>query len=486
VATSLEQALTQVRANTQAVDAAFKELSQTFQGLKRADVAAAFKEAEAAAKEAAKEAKAAAKEIEQAEKRLAEERRKQIRAVFEAASAGANLLRAPLNIFQTALSAIQTNVVGFVAKANPGAVMRFNLALDNMMAVLGKTMVPVLDKVTQLLTVVGGAFLGMNEQAKSLVAGLGAAAVGLVTFGAAVLVVQTVMTGGLMPVIAALAGAVGGFVFATQPVKDVMERVGNAFVWVANLLGGLVDTVFSGLAPVFSLFGAILDEFTPIATTAFNTIGNLLSAITGAWATGMIHVLETVTPYLLGFAKAMMEVAEAAYDSLRELLSFVGIDLPAFGAAPEGGVKDPAGQAVRSTGTSDVSAVLQRARESAFMSGLGGGKKDPAERGANAMEQMNAKAEEIRKEIMDFFHNFPTVVGQEFFKALERLAKILGLDLPEGVAPGAVGREAVQSIQRDFDEIMNNPIAVLSRGLNQSGKEFDSLRTGLTAAIFGS
>src|SRR5262249_18960313 len=71
------------------------------------------------------------------------------------AEGGADLLRRPLAGLDVAIGAINANITRFVALANPGAVIQFQRAVNDLYAVIGQAMLPALQAMTRFLRDIG-------------------------------------------------------------------------------------------------------------------------------------------------------------------------------------------------------------------------------------------------------------------------------------------------------------------------------------------
>lgn len=409
---------------------AFNALGGAAAGLKLPAVAAALRAV-------AEEEKRLAKDTEEAEKRRAKAIRDAINDAFQAAGKAAANLRGPFNVLQSALGAVQSSIVSFVAKANPGAVLRFQLALNDMLATIGVALTPALNQFTVVLKAIGSAFKGLDSDGKNLIAAIAAGTVGLIAFGAAALAVQTIMTAGILPAISAIVGAFGGFAFVSSDIKKVMGELASVFVGVVNHLGKVLaefagSDAFLSIAQTFAEVLGVLVDVEADLLHGFMPVLNSLAAVFKSIAPAIAplvtmavylnptllilsmlgSVAEQATPYLMAFANVIVDVGRAAYNAFRTILSFVGVNLPDFDKpASRGAPKDATGTAVKSTSTQDVSSVLARARESAFAAGSGG--KKPEERTANGMDELNRKAEDIAAQIKAFPAELAKLIGEE-------------------------------------------------------------------------
>lgn len=391
---------------------AFHDLGGAAAGLKLQDVAAAMKAVRAEAEKLEKE------ELRRAEQRM-REFRMTVQATFNAVA-----VRAPFQAFQTAISGIQTTLVNFVRLANPAAVLRFQLALDDLQAVIGRAMVPALNQFTAVLRGIANAVAGLNGNGQRIIASIAAGTAGLIAFGAAALAVQTILTGGMLPLLSAIAGAVGGLAFVSTDLMPALRGIGEVFVSIVNQVGGMIA---AGLVPVLNVITEVVQGLAPLIPPLINALFQL-SPI-GLILNVVGQAVNTVGPYLVAFARVVVDMGRTVYGVMRSLLSFIGVSLPEFDGAARSPTGKSEGAAVRNTSTQDVNQVLARAREQAFAGGLGA--KKPEERTANGMDELNRKAAEIERDIKNFLNDlreFPARIGEAVSNALTQKF---------GQAPGA-------------------------------------------------
>jgi hypothetical protein len=492
----LAQELGNVTLKAADAQAAFVALGAAVAGLSLRDVTAALRDVEAEEKRVAKERGGAVqgslREVERTEREGAkrrEEGAKRGDATIRTAAAGLDLLRAPLAAFQGTLNAIQQGVVGFVQKANPGAVMRFQLAVDDLQAVIGRAMVPTLNRLTQTVRTIANAFAGLSANGQTLIASVAAGTVGLVAFGAAALLVQTVMTGGLLPIFSAVAGALGGFAFVSGSLQPVFERLTAVFSGVADRVGAVIarfagSDAFAGimtaLGEVVALvvdvaasvadalmpaFDAILQgiaAFAPLVKASVEIFGNVFTMIADVLGGWIVNAVQYATPYLMAFGQILLDLARKSYEGWQWLLSLVGVNLPSLGDSnrPPGTPGSSVGASVRQTSTSNVSDVLQKAREAAFKAG--GGAQDPQRQTVNHLAEIERQATLIKAGIDAFLTNFPS-----------RVATALAAALPGGQTGRNIARTlpaVTDGLQRQAEQVARDAasgIANIARDARQ-------------------
>ncbi|MBN9522486.1 hypothetical protein J0H58_28855 [bacterium] len=333
----------------------------------------------------------------------------------------AGMLGGPTAALQSFFGRVQSTVGSLVEKANPGAVLRFNLALDDLYATLGQMLTPVLDQFTLIARTLGSALNGMTGEGKQLIAGLAAGAIGMAVFAAAAAAVQAALTGGIGPLLGAVAGALGGVAFASGAFKDAMKPVaaiigglgnqlgavltglvnGNAFKSLLKTLGEVAQLMAASFSGQVSAFAPALEAAINAASQVFSTllpalraVGETNMALIAAGASLLAASLRLMTPVWTTLARIVSEVTLYINQLARMLLGFFGIQIPEL-QAPKGDLKDNTGAAAKSTSTTDVQSVLRSARESSFKAGLGAQGSDPASRTAGAVEGMKASVGNI-------------------------------------------------------------------------------------------
>lgn len=362
-----------------------------------------------------------------------------------AAQMGANLLRLPFNVLDTAVSAIQMNIARFVKLAQPGALMQFERAMDDMYATIGHILVPVLQVATQFLRSMGSALFGLTGDGQKAVQMLAAGATGMLAFAAAATAVATVMSGGLLPVLSAVAGGLASMLVVSGDFKGVFDSLGQVVGGVINAIGSAVSALMPIAQPFLDLLGDVgnllawtiteyANAFQSMApelaalSAAFsevkNAVMNIVKAVQGAQTAIFITAIKLVAeglalaaPYVAAFAKI---IGNFVADVIRWTAELFGINMPGMVAA-KGDLKDNTGAAARSVSTGDPNDALRKAREAAFQLGTG---PNAAEKTAdntagikNAMTQTQAKIDQIVTAV----EQFPTQVKDYISQGVDRL-----------------------------------------------------------------
>lgn len=240
---------------------------------------------------------------------------------IEGISSGLSKITSVATAAQSALFSFGNQIAGFVALANPVAVMRFTQAMQDFQAVIGRALTPVLDRVTTMIRQLGDAFASLSPTAQSLIGGLA-------------------MGGGLAGVFAAVSFAVKGLLLAFGPIPLIVGAVTSA-------LAGLLTTSASG-AKLMAAFNSVLAA-----------AGTIFEALAGVVLPLVETALELVTPLLEAFASALSYVGSV----VREVLSALGLT---SAASYNPTAKSSVGAAVRTAGMSDLSSFATKNYTSAY------------------------------------------------------------------------------------------------------------------------
>jgi len=386
------------------------------------------------------------------------------------AEGGAALLRRPLAGLDTAIGAINANITRFVALANPGAVIQFQRAVNDLYAVIGQAMLPALQAMTRFLRDIGSAIYGTTAQGKQLIAALAAGTVGMIAFGAAMAAFEAIATGGVMPIIGALIGAFGGMAAVTGMLDPLMKELAPVLSGLMDQLGGVLEVVVGivqGLLPkagewlknvagFLVYLGNALERMSPAIEAfvdvileigkAWQPVGELLLGIIIEAVVALAQAFKAVSPYLIEFIRIMAGIVKQVVEWIRQLLAMFGIVIPEFTKmAPKGAVKPTAGAAVERVQTTDIESVLRSARERAFQIGGAAG---PPEQTAKNTSQIVTEIQDFKRWAADDFSKglsqWITKILPELMLAM--LERVIGeiLNLPEEIAKRI--RRGVQAV----------------------------------------
>jgi hypothetical protein len=254
-----------------------------------------------------------------------------------------------LNVFDKMISALGQGITRFVALANPAAVMRFNMALENAQSALGRVFVPILERFTLVIQQLGNAIESLSPQAKALIAGLtvGGGIAGL--FGAiAAAGAVLIKTLGIWPsIIIAAVSALAGVLTTMTEGKQLI----GAFQTVLKAVG----TVFEALAK------AIIPIASSLIVPILQGLGEILKPL-GVIIAGLIQVVASLfIPVFQKLGEVIKTVAEFIANIINRLLRLVGMEV-------EGGF-DPnknRAQAVRQSQITDLRSFANRAYTTAY------------------------------------------------------------------------------------------------------------------------
>lgn len=268
---------------------------------------------------------------------------------------GVATLKTPFTALQTVITAMTNEVGRFVQLASPGVFKLFQLALDDLYASIGKSLIPAMQQFTAILRSVGGALFNLTSDGQKVIQAIFAGTVAMVAFTAATLVMQTVLTAGLGPLLAAIIGGISGVVLSMGGFQKIVAQVSSAFGSFVEVLGkalvelaktGIVETAFSVVAQVFKTFaqafGAVVSALAPGLTVLVSVLQKLIPVIfdlVKAWlvlvgivsapiwaplAAGLFLVVKAAE--LLG---PMLKAAAAAFVSVWDLVTDLFVDLGA-------------------------------------------------------------------------------------------------------------------------------------------------------------
>lgn len=312
-----------------------------------------------------------------------------------------------MHLMRTAISALQSSVVQFVEKANPAAVIRFKLAVDDLNGVIGRILVPVLETATGLVRRMADHLYAFSPAAKTLIAGLVGAGVGL----AVAIGVATVAT-----------------VVWTAAVYLFTNAATLGLSSIVQILGSVLS-VSAGVTAGFALAVGTMDQFKTVMDTLMPLVGQTLDAL----ASAILPLVQAVLPLVI----AGVEVFGAMVEKLIPIIRVVAV---VIGALAEGfllvtevilrslgflqGAKGPdrAPSAVRHAQTGDIGGFINKQYQRSLEGG-GGDKKDVA---AGHLEKIKDAVEAIER----FLINAKEAGGQ----AIDKVKQVTQYDpLVQGV-----------------------------------------------------
>jgi hypothetical protein len=355
-------------------------------------------------------------------------------AARQMAEAGASLLSGPMRALDAGIGAIQSNVARFVSKIDPAAIFQFEFALDSLYATIGSVLVPVLAQFTQVIRSVASAIAGTTEQGREVIAAMAAGVAGLIAFGAAMELISAIATGGIGPVIGALAGAIGGALLASgklQPIFDMLASSASGFL---DQIGGALDvatSLFQGLMPVIGEVMGMIGGFASYLIDAFQQalpaimalaetvlavakplmmIASLMNAVLVEGLLALGKAFLFIAPVIVLVADVIGQAIKTIMGWVQQLLAMIGIELDlnfsTRGSGPKGATGQPLAP-VRPAAYSTSMDDLRKAQAAAFSIGGAGAKKDPAIDTAKNTNTIAKQAEEMKNMLRELFKYLP-------------------------------------------------------------------------------
>jgi len=436
--------------------------------------------------------------------------------------AGANALRQPMQVLDTAISAVQTNVVRFVSNANPAAVQLFTMAIDDLQAVIGQALLPVLKIATDVFRSVGSMIYGLNGEGKKLIAAVAAGTIGLIAFGAAMVLIQTITTGGIMPIIGALTGVLGGFfaVFQGGAIKSAIDRVMKILGGVMEQVGAAIDRLAPAMEPVFSILeeigglaaagvAAIAQVWANVAPVFVQLMGvgkklfdavrplidlgleMYVGAMTGV-INGLAMALEFLMPFIEAVIKGIKMVADMIAFVVRSIGELLGLGI-GFGTelqAPKSALQKNEGTSVKSASFSDPTADLKKAITSAMSIGLGA--QPPEQKTADGVTKIVGQLSPLQglvntvkdwlgkiggyldgiwgtvKSVWDFIKDIPQKIADAIRSLIPGVSKGGPGLVTQGIGAGVsavAGESAGNTAKNAFDRVIRNLPSVSGIGV---------------------
>lgn len=315
------------------------------------------------------------------------------------AAKGALALTAFTVLFDKLISGLGAGLARFVSLANPAVVQRFNLALDNAASAMGRILIPVMERFTQILQQVGNAIESLSPQAKELIGALAAggglaAAFGAIAVGATLLVR---VLGSWVTILTVVAGAFAGVLTTTASGKEllagfgtILKQVGTIFEIIAKTLipiaasvagpvlktigevlgalGGYVGKIMMALAPglkavgdlfaaIVPVLGELMRAFIPLMEAAMVPLAALISIVARVISAVLVPVLDQL-------AMTIRSVVDFIVAAVNRLLKLLGLNQ--LEGAPEYDPNKKSAQAVRQSSITDLRGFANKAYTSAF------------------------------------------------------------------------------------------------------------------------
>ncbi len=319
-------------------------------------------------------------------------------------------VQAPFKALDAAISSVQASVARFVQLSNPAVVERFNVAVKDLLASIGRTLVPVLNTATATFRAIGAAIYGLTPTGAKVIQVLAGMTVGLVAFGAAALAVSAVLTGGIAPLLAGVGGALAGLALTlagshlkpllddlSKTLNSVLEGMGQALKEFVPLLapfgdllktfaataGGALKSIAASLAPaVGAIIGAMTSaasDLGPIIAEVAEIIGELVAAfapLVGALALLQVGILKSVFDVWAAGMRAAIPLLKVMADQTIALANAVNFFLKKIGFAPggaglpDGKPRNNMGAAVTGSQIGDIQSYINQSYQSALTAGV--------------------------------------------------------------------------------------------------------------------
>jgi len=393
-----------------------------------------------------------------------------LRAIRETVQEVGKLAVASQGLFgamRAGIAAVQGQVASFVALANPAAFQKFKLAVDDLHGVIGRVLLPVLNNFTTVIQKIADYFHALSPAAKSMIAGLTAAAVSFTVVTVAVWAMNTaigILTGGMSTAIGAIVSMAAGFIFAASgtdsirkgmdsilgPLSQVLNMFGQLAGRLAEELAPMIETVFTAVAVGLKVMLDILTPFQPIIITIGKLFASLatvaaqvliaLSPLLIAMNNAMIEPLLSLLPMLEAFASVTQRLAVYIAALTEMFLEWLGM------GKKEQEIPGRAPPAVRQSQIGDMGSFISRQYVNSFNGG------SPEQKRENIMKGMAEDVKKARIEIekvvkgIEVVANILTSPAKTAYdvgkKAVER-----GAGAAEGMIPGVwAARQAWRAI----------------------------------------
>lgn len=303
--------------------------------------------------------------------------------------------------FDRMITGLGNGLQKFISLANPAVVIQFNLALNNAMSAMGRVLIPVMQRFTTIIQMLGNAIESLSPQSKQLIAALASGGGIAAAFGAiATAGTLLIRVLGIWPaLIGAVAAAFAGLLVNTADGKQLMasfsallKQVGSVFEEIAKALlpivnsvagpmlktmgelfqqmGGVIGRVLMTLAPglkaVGELFMAIIPVLAELNRAAMPLAEAVLVPLAAILSVVARVIADALVPVLNELAYVIRQVADFIADAVRDLMELLGLNARTPG---EGGDYDPnkkQAQAVRQSSIMDLRGAMNKAYTSAY------------------------------------------------------------------------------------------------------------------------
>lgn len=178
-------------------------------------------------------------------------------------------------------AAVFSNVSRFVEAFDPSSVNQFNMALRDLMAVLGAALLPVLEQITTIVREFSNSLLGNMESMKPLIQAIVTTTLVLGTLTVALAGVQAVLSvlGGPLSLLILIGGAIvqmtGGLDNLYQAIKPVIDIMFTVARVIQDSLVMVAESLINIITPAQGLFSRLIDfirSFVDAVVDLYNSV----------------------------------------------------------------------------------------------------------------------------------------------------------------------------------------------------------------------
>lgn len=183
-----------------------------------------------------------------------------------------------VNIFgsvERAVVSFGNQLTKFVGQANPAAVIRFQIAVADLQAVIGRALLPVMNQVTAVVRYLADAFASLSPKTQQFVAALaGGAGLGAVFGGLAAAASALIKVLGPWPAIfGAVAGVLAGMLTQTERGRELFRAMGSVLSSLAGVIEGVLVPVLRFVTPLVELLAIGLAQLADVIHGILDFIG---------------------------------------------------------------------------------------------------------------------------------------------------------------------------------------------------------------------
>lgn len=305
------------------------------------------------------------------------------KAMFGMIDAVKGAVQAPIKALDSFIGSVESNIVRFVRFANPAKVQQWQIAVDDLWAVIGQALVPALDAARVVIRAVAdGAMASLSKVISGVTSVFKTDA-----FLSFVKRIASTVSG----VVASFGPLLAGVGRALQPVFRVLEMnvagFGELLVMVADVLGELTPI----LEAVANVWAEVVKALKPLASLAVQIFGGILTVF-AKMASFWVSILEPIATWIIDKVGKFLEFVVR---QIRAIYEFFGLTLPDYEKKAAGEPGQSVGASVRQASYSDPAADYRKAVTNALAIGTGGG--DPMQKGISLLEKINSMLDGMKK-----------------------------------------------------------------------------------------